>query len=78
VFLAASECPAYINLNNRFANQEALDFHRLSEAYKMVQMNGAELGLLLAPPDVKILEACGGFGLRGVQGLFGGEGARGV
>jgi hypothetical protein len=72
------ECPAYINLNNRFASQKALDSHRLSDAYKTMQMKGAELGLLLAPPDVKVLEACGGFGLRGVEGLFGVEGAKGM
>jgi hypothetical protein len=72
------ECPVYINLNNRFANQKALDSHKLSKAYKTMQTKGAELGLLLALPDVKVLEACGGFGLRVVEGLFGAERARGM
>jgi hypothetical protein len=78
VLFAASECPAFIYSNNRFANQRALDSHRFTEAYKAVQLKGAELGVLLAPPNVKILESCGGFGLRGVEGLFEAEGAKGM
>jgi hypothetical protein len=70
--------PSLCQSDNRFANQKALDSHRLSEAYKTAQTKGAELGILLAPPDVKILESCGGFGLRGVEGLFRAEGPRGM
>ncbi len=49
---------------NSYKNREALEEHRKSETYKSAQAKGAELQLLAAPVEVKILERVGGFGLR--------------
>jgi quinol monooxygenase YgiN len=50
---------------DRFKDQKAVDVHQSSEAYKDMLVKGAELGLLIREPDVKILEHVAGFGARG-------------
>jgi hypothetical protein len=48
----------------RFKNKEALEAHRKSDVYNLIQKKGAELQILAAAPDIKLLQHVGGFGLR--------------
>jgi hypothetical protein len=48
----------------RYKNMAALEAHRQSDVYAMVQKRGAETQLLAAAPDIKILQHVGGFASR--------------
>lgn len=48
----------------RFKNMAALDAHRKSDVYNMIQKKGAEAQILAAAPDIKLLQPVGGFASR--------------
>jgi len=47
-----------------FKDAQALQDHRNGQPYKDLMKRAGEEQLLLAMPDIKILEVVGGFGLR--------------
>ena len=63
------EIGIYFNFADRmcrisYKKMEAFESHRTSEVYAMSQKRGAEIQLLAAAPDVKILQHVGGFASR--------------